>query len=237
MNYLVLFFTFASDGTAGCSSVIIEDLKANIQGATVLFIYNSAATRHIQTFELLVLNLLSRILESLGNTRSTKEVSQLFERYKSRACLPSQEDARNALQQELARREPVYVVIDALDEYRPSDASAQKSLVYDLESLGVKLLITSRTPIPLTFGTHGMCEIWASDEDVAAFASSVISRGILGEVLGDRKDDIIQAIRAQAMGMYVYSPDRLRITDVNTSTVVDSFRLDFFSNQWHAVNG
>ncbi|TFL00917.1 hypothetical protein BDV98DRAFT_99498 [Pterulicium gracile] len=103
-------------GKTVMSSVIIEDLKANIQGATVLFIYNSAATRHIQTFELLVLNLLSQILESLGNTRSTKEVSQLFERYKSRACLPSQEDARTALQQELARREPFYVVIDALDE-------------------------------------------------------------------------------------------------------------------------
>lgn len=89
-----------------------------------------------------------------------------------------------------------------MDEYRLGDVSAPKELIRQLESLGARLLVTSRNDIPFTLGTYGALPIAASLRDVRAFVTARV--GSFTDVVRQRdglSEEITERMVEQAHGM------------------------------------
>lgn len=91
-----------------------------------------------------------------------------------------------------------------MDEYRLGDVSAPKELIRQLESLGARLLVTSRNDIPFTLGTYGALPIAASLRDVRAFVTARV--GSFTDVVRQRdglSEEITERMVEQAHGMFL----------------------------------
>lgn len=186
----------------------------------MLYIFNHAAHQKHQTPQLFVLSFLRQILEYRTFAAPGQELTELFNTYSevgdympeqynsqrdiSSDYLPSLKRARAALQQELLRFGRVFVVVDALDEYRVGDSSAPKELVRELELLRASLLITSRNEVPFMRGTYERCTIVAAARDVETFVTRTMESKSIGDLLRQQdglSDEIIRAIVKQTQGM------------------------------------
>lgn len=187
-----------------CSSVIIEDLKRTLPKATLLFLYIDSISNKIQSPHAFVLNLLSQVLkQSQDSDPLARDIAQLFVHQPSN--LPGDLDAAtSALRSELKRCSRVFLVVDALDEYRSGSPEDQTRLVQELESFGVSLLITSRSAVPFT-GEHASCEVSATPGDIRRFAGTTLSMGDLQNILKydpDMKEDVIDELLKCSDGTY-----------------------------------
>ena len=61
--------------------------------------------------------------------------------------VPFVNETAAVLRSVLSSQEEAFIVVDALDEYRLGDGDASLSLVRHLQSLDVRLLLTSRSPV------------------------------------------------------------------------------------------
>jgi hypothetical protein len=201
------FKTFSCIGIPGAgktvmSSIVIEDLKKYSPQSIVLIVYNDYSTQEAQTTQLVMLNFLSQILEFRNH--SSPQLQALYDEYRIRlGGLPRYDLVKSILVQELSLH-IVFIIVDALDEFCPDDPSKSQELIFELETLGCQLLVTSRNPVVSSSNSFEVCTIRASDDDVKMFVDSSLSTGTVGSLLRRRRhlaSTLCATVSQQANGM------------------------------------
>jgi hypothetical protein len=170
-------------GKTVMSAVVIEDLKLDGK-ALVLYAYNHYSTQQFQTAHLLFLSFLSQLLEAHPIHSDSTAIGLLYREYSNRPQVPPfYSRVKEILTQEISTFDRSFIVIDALDEFSIAYPHLSVNLVRDLETLGARVLITSRSAIPFTSGCYEECPISASDEDIQSLISSEFQQGYLPELL------------------------------------------------------
>lgn len=189
------------------SSAIIRDLWESHPAAAVLYIFNDATQEKLQTFQLFILNFISQSLER-SDAALSEELSNFYDTCRTSPTGPAPNWERAAVvpQHGLARFPRVYVIIDALDEYRVSNAPAQQQLIRELETLNVSLLVTSRHPVVFTSEESMEIEIRASTDDVKMYVTEEMAKDLLTEVFRGRSgmaQEVMETIVENTGDMYV----------------------------------
>lgn len=156
-------------------------------------------------------DLLASLIKQLVQRQSSlpDNVKALYHHHTRKQTRPSFEEVSKALTLIAAMYSRVFIAIDALDEYRGSNADWSRFLSEILKlqgNTGVNLFVTSR-PIPEiieNFAESLSVEIHASNEDVARYLDSQIPHmpGIIGRsphLHDEVKNEIIKSVQ----GMYV----------------------------------
>lgn len=114
-----------------------------------------------------------------------------------------------ALSTEIARFSSVFLVIDALDE-TADDQGIRTTLLSELESLPIKLLVTSRydTSLERKFEDAARIDIEATADDVRKYVKArirsepLLMRHIPGDI--DLQEDIVNKVVEKCRGMWVH---------------------------------
>ncbi|TFK97529.1 hypothetical protein BDV98DRAFT_257738 [Pterulicium gracile] len=204
------------------SSAIIRDLWESHPAAAVLYIFNDATQEKLQTFQLFILNFISQSLER-SDAALSEELSNFYDTCRTSPTGPAPNWERAAVvpQHGLARFPRVYVIIDALDEYRVSNAPAQQQLIRELETLNVSLLVTSRHPVVFTSEESMEIEIRASTDDVKMYVTEEMAKDLLTEVFRGRSgmaQEVMETI-VENTGDIVLSPKLLLQNMVDCETM------------------
>lgn len=184
------------------SSAIIRDLWESHPAAAVLYIFNDATQEKLQTFQLFILNFISQSLER-SDAALSEELSNFYDTCRTSPTGPAPNWERAAVvpQHGLARFPRVYVIIDALDEYRVSNAPAQQQLIRELETLNI--------------------EIRASTDDVKMYVTEEMAKDLLTEVFRGRSgmaQEVMETI-VENTGDIVLSPKLLLQNMVDCETM------------------
>lgn len=148
--------------------------------------------------------MLSQVLHQYPHVSSSRKLRDLYDTYHNEQTDPPFEQCKEAFLAVMdVLLQPVFLVIDALDEYQIGNVSASIALVQDLETLDISLLITSRTVIPFSEDSYYILEIRASEHDVHATAARALERSAVGTLLRQRGllDEMSTRIATQAAGM------------------------------------
>lgn len=163
------------------------------------------------------------MLELSSDAAPSTYISQLYETYKGSTATstrPNRERAVVILKQELACFPRTFIIIDALDEYRVSNASAQQQLVQELETFNASLLFTSRHPVAFRLGASTEIGIRASPVDVKMCVTEEMGKGLLTMVFRGQPrmaQEVMDTIVEHTDGMYVLCLGRRWILPVLTS--------------------
>ncbi|KAI2611824.1 hypothetical protein GGR54DRAFT_340768 [Hypoxylon sp. NC1633] len=164
------------------ASIVIEDLITRAtedQTIGIAYIYCNFRRKDEQTIE----SILSNLLKQLAQTRSSlpQGVKDLYDKNERTRMKPALVDILRVLRSVLALYSRVFVVIDAVDEYKISHPY-WSSLLSDIFALqadtGLNLFVTSRH-IPEIVDFFKGClthEVLATDEDVRKYIDGHIER-------------------------------------------------------------
>jgi hypothetical protein len=155
------------------TSIVINFLEEKPDPTVgIAYVYCSFQRCHEQRLE----NLLASLLKQLVQRQSSvpNSVEKLFGRHQSKGTRPTAEELSRALADVAAGFSRVFVLVDALDEYQPSDRSLDKFLgeIFSLQnSTPVSFFATSRhnPGLAVTFEGCLRQDIRAKDEDVQKY--------------------------------------------------------------------
>ncbi|KAK0501763.1 ankyrin repeat-containing domain protein [Armillaria luteobubalina] len=178
-------------------------------GKTVLSCVSSITTNHLQTMELLVLNVFcdyrSQKMQSVSQI-----IAALFKQLVQELGYISESTKAIYDDHQLRQYDRVYIIVDALDEVKDEDRDL---LVEILRSIGsenrVSLLVTSCNiaSIGSLFKDCTALSIHGTDEDIGAYIyADRLSRGHLASHIsgrGELRDDIINGVTGAARGMFL----------------------------------
>ncbi|TFK96153.1 hypothetical protein BDV98DRAFT_597930 [Pterulicium gracile] len=187
-------------GKTVMSSITIEHLRKSRSEAFVLYLYHQTRVPHSQTLHTCALALLCQALEKGSELILPTELLRTFAlQHGSADRLPTYELLRPDLIQALAGPD-TYIVVDALDEYNIGDVVAQTEFIRELETLNVKILVTSRSHVPFKqkLGNFASCKISALPDNIRAFVNYSMEKSYLGDVLR-RGDGTLDEVREAAV--------------------------------------
>jgi hypothetical protein len=172
-----------------------------------IYCYCNYKDQNRQTVSELIASLLKQLVQD--RPIISDNVKSFHERHIVRSTRPTLSDFINALRADIAKYTKVFVIVDALDEFRDRD---QEYLITELRSLGptVNLMVTSRplSMIEEQFRGARRLDISANDEDIRKYIESRIprERRLLQHVRKDGTllETIIDKVGTTARGMYVF---------------------------------
>ncbi|EWG50754.1 hypothetical protein FVEG_16687 [Fusarium verticillioides 7600] len=218
-------------GKTVLTSAVIEHLATTVcnrSGNPMLaYVYCSFDLQANQTAELLLRALLKQMIQSCSEV--PEGVRTLFGGRLQTAKRPPNLSETLWAMQEIAARSKLFIVVDALDELRPSEAWRFMEKVFELQTRSdVRIFATSQfvPEIERMFGQAPKLRIRAHERDIARYVE-----GNLGQVsrfLHDQspqlKASIVDAITIASDGMfllarlYLYSlEDKRRVDDVKAA--------------------
>ena len=196
------------------SSIVVDHLTAkfaNNAGVGIAYIYCNYQPRQEQKPE----DLLSGLLKQLSREQPVTPtgVRHLYERHSTKGTRPSFNEIVRALHSTVRLYSRVFIVIDALDEYRASNKEGQNRLLSEVFSLQknaqLNLYATSRFISEITSQFNGCIskEIRAQDDDVLCYVNGRIPQLLQSQISKYPKiQDMIRSNLVKAVdGMYVNS--------------------------------
>lgn len=185
-----------------CSSIVIEHLRESCRDASVLYLYHQTGAPHSQTLQMCALALLCQVLQEAPTFTPSEELLKNFAlQHDSADRLATYELLRPVLLPALSRIHTVtYIVIDALDEYHVGDVVPRTELIRELETLNVRISVTSRSGVPFKHKLENFasCPISALPDDIRAFVNDSMEKSYLGDVLR-RCDGMLEEVREFAV--------------------------------------
>lgn len=192
------------------TSTVIEDLITRFQNDTTIgiaYIYCNFRRKDEQKIEDLLASLLKQLAE--GQPSLPRNVKELYEGHEKKRTRPSSDEISRALRSVAAAYSRVFIIIDALDEFQPSNGSRSSFLseIFTLQAeTGANFFATSR-PIPdieKQFQGYPSREILAHDEDVRRYLDGQISQlPVFVSKRLDLQEEIKTSIIGAVSGMYV----------------------------------
>jgi Cdc6-like AAA superfamily ATPase len=162
------------------ASVVIDNLNAmfkNNENVGIAYIYCNFQERDTQSATALVRSLLMQLTRELSSLPDC--VKQIYSQCGAKEKPPSLDDLSGVLQSLAAMYSRVFIIVDALDECRASEAGRFLSAIFSLQAkTGVNIFATSR-PIPdieREFKGYPSCKILANDEDVRKYLDGHMSK-------------------------------------------------------------
>jgi hypothetical protein len=159
------------------SSIVVDDLRTNIanekNGVAVLYLDHKATTEtHSPT------NLLAAVWQQLVLTKPLSfGVHELYKKHHAQATRPSLEEIYSVLHSVIQEFSSVFIVVDALDEYREEDRDI---LLCRLCKLGpaVRLMLTSRPHIRINhvISDFKIVDVRATEEDIRKYVEAQIKK-------------------------------------------------------------
>ncbi|CVL06133.1 related to ankyrin [Fusarium mangiferae] len=169
----------AGAGKSVLASAVIEDLHARFQpnsSAVIVHIYCRYNRVDRQTFNELRANILRQLCERLSPLPEC--IMEVYNQYKPQRVKIPRETSFSVLKSVSSLFSKVFLVVDALDEWRAEDHAGLYSLPGELLflqwKLAINLLATSR-PLPLTtnqFSSYPCLSIIAQQEDIDAYVDN-----------------------------------------------------------------
>ncbi|KAK0438150.1 uncharacterized protein EV420DRAFT_1280272 [Desarmillaria tabescens] len=195
-------------GKTVLASLIVDYLRPLVaqKNMAVLCVFCDYRNAGAQTVTSIIRSLLKQLIPIDAGLYSS--IESLYEKCHNDQIDPSLDDLEAHLSTQLKKYSPVYLVLDALDEF-PGDYGEWRNLIAALESLGdnVRLLVTSRnysTIRKLFEGDDELC-IRAEDGDIRKFITSQLDvAGRFNLYLKDRDDlreKILTGVVEKAKGM------------------------------------
>ncbi|PBK85057.1 hypothetical protein ARMGADRAFT_1048105 [Armillaria gallica] len=190
------------------ASIIIDylqslDYKRKTLVLCIFCDYQSTAT---QTLPNILCSLLKQLIQDNGLSNPITSLYNQCCRAKTR---PSLNVLTNILSQELGSFYRVYIVLDALDEFRENNGG-QEELINTMRKLNsnIHLLVTSRdiTTIGLVFKADTRLDIRADNKDISSYIMSKLSCGRLASLIKGRDDlrqAILDGVTEKADGMFL----------------------------------
>jgi hypothetical protein len=185
--------------------LVIDHLRGNLarERTAVIFVYFNYKDQDNQTVENVLASLLKQLLTSLDFLPPA--VQEVYDEYHTSSLSPNAETLLSAITSVAPEFETIYVVLDALDEFKQMHMGALVSAVMQLRTLNLSFLCTSRTHLTdlsdqLGHGAHWVLEIFADSIDVSNYLTERLNQEWLYDE--DDKNLIRQKIGAQANGKY-----------------------------------
>ena len=181
--------------------ISIRDMNQNVG---VALIYCNHKERGTQTVGRLVDSVLRQLVKhrSAASENIKEFYKKFYDHEQKRPMLP---EVVKTLQAEIATFSKVYVIIDALDEFRDADQSDLVKTLMSLTNINLVLLITSRPSVPINEWLERVERIYisAKADDVRKYVESCISQ--LSPVKGkpELQELIIGTIVNKVSGMFV----------------------------------
>ncbi|KAG9852040.1 purine and uridine phosphorylase, partial [Aureobasidium melanogenum] len=146
-------------GLTGCgktilSAAIIQHLLSEQQHRPAVYFYFDFSNPDKQHFEDMLRSLLSQLFHKSPIAQSI--ITRLFDSHSGGSTQPSTRSLEETLATVLEQCNSVRIILDALDEaHRPIEVVQWCRNIYSPETLNVRLLVTSRTPVVnWTFEKH-----------------------------------------------------------------------------------
>ncbi|CCT65374.1 related to ankyrin [Fusarium fujikuroi IMI 58289] len=169
----------AGAGKSVLASAVIENLHARFQpnsSTAIVHIYCRYNRVDQQTFDELWASILRQLCERLSPLPEC--ITQVYNQYKPQRVKPPRERSLSVLKSVSSLFSKVFLVVDALDEWRAEDHAGLYSLPGELlflhRKLSINLLATSR-PLPLItnhFSNYPSLSIIAQQEDIDAYVDN-----------------------------------------------------------------
>lgn len=183
---------------------------SNSDECVILYAYFKEDSQSSQTVSIVLVSILAQIIQRKGTL--SQAVLDLFKEFSSQGgqTLPTPPKTARVLQSELSMYQKVYIVIDALDEFCPSDYASSRSLVVHLESLAAQLLITSRFNVD--FEQESLSRritVSAARDDIFKLVEALRKdHGRLNRHLNREAcllDEMVEVVDKRSQGMYMSS--------------------------------
>ena len=192
------------------TSIVVDDLFNRFQGditVRIAYLYCNFRRQNEQKAE----DLLAGLLKQLARDQLSlpDSLKSLYEKHKGERTRPSFDEISSTLQSVAALCSRVFVIIDALDECRVTEACRTRFLleIFNLQAkCGANVFATSRFIPEITEKFEGSIslEIRASEQDVRRYVDGHISH--LSSFVGrdpDLREEIKTKIAKAVDGMYV----------------------------------
>lgn len=159
-------------------SAVIEDLIKAFpsEKKIILYAYFKHNTQSCQTIPIVFSNFLSQVVEKQDEL--SPPVLQLYKEYAADNAIPRLDKVTAVLKSEISSCKRSYIVVDALDEFSLKDPNVSSGLVAELESLGARLLITSRYQVNFTPDTFSRIGIFASSDDLIIYIREQLAKNV-----------------------------------------------------------
>lgn len=158
----------------------------------VLYVYFRHDTQSHQTIPNVLASLLQQVVRIQGHV--SDELHKLYEAFSSSRIIPAPDRLIKILRLELSAYHKAFIVVDALDEYSTEAYSRSHDLIYHLERLDARLLITSRHHVDFTPDTFSSLYISAQADDIRIMVRDHV-KGNLAKIIA-RTPSLLEEIAA-----------------------------------------
>lgn len=184
--------------------MVIDHLERRHDSTTVLYFFCRYDAVWSHSVDRVLANLLGQIVHHRGDL--SHSMSALYDEYRSLPnTVPPLNTILNALVSEIrAINTPVYLIVDALDEFSSTNDGRHQQLVEQLEKFRVPLMVISRKPVPFTTEPRAYVGIYANDEDILLYMQERCRRGPWSNVvrsMPDLRNEICEGVRRNSEGM------------------------------------